>query len=219
MATATVYSATTDGQISSSDDEAGNYSIARNGTGVLTPNTLSATINPGQRLVGGAEYQVIEGFLSFDVSALAGATVTEATLSLWLVTDSSTTDFTIEARTHDWGATLTTADYVAGGNLAGKTLLASLTTVGIGTGAYVTLTNESTNLVDAITAALAGAGVVYVVLCSSRTTGNNAPTGNEFVTMSAADEAGTTQDPKLDITYTEAAGGSNHKNMTLLGVG
>lgn len=197
MPSTTIYSATSDGRILSSGEFA--YSAARNGEEGLAVDSAASSLNVGQQFVD--EFFVYEAFLNFDVSSLSGSTIDSATLSLWLVVDASTTDFTIEARARNWGDTLESGDWVAGGSLSGLTLLASISTSGIGaTGAYKPLTSEAA-LLTAIATAAAGDGILRLMLCSSRTTGNNEPTGNEFVTVSSADETGTTQDPKLDITY------------------
>lgn len=199
MASTTVFSATSDGYIRSSEQFS--YSDARNGTGVGLDAITGTTFRVGQLF--DEEYFVYEGFLNFDVSAVAGSTIDSATLSLWLVTDSSTTDFTVEARARNWGDTLTSDDFVAGGSLSGLTLLASIGSSGIGaTAAYKALTSEAA-LLTAIASAAAGDGILRLLLCSSRTTGNNSPGGLEYIICSSADHAGTTQDPKLDIDYTE----------------
>jgi len=51
-----------------------------------------------------------------------------------------------------------------------------------------------------------------MLLCSSRTTGNNAPTTTEYVNIYSADYTGTTRDPVLTVTY--AAGGSTDYTQT-----
>lgn len=202
----TLYALASDGQISSTDDGGDVYATARDGTGTLTPATGGTTANAGQRYIAGTTtYLVYEAFFNFDLLAAgisAGANVSAAVLSFWLVTDGSVTDFTAEARTQNWGDTLTTADWVPGADLAGKTLLASLTTAGLSTGAYFNLIESGTNLQTAIETALAGDGILRMVVCSSRTTGNNAPTGIELIALSSTNEAGTTQDPKLVVTWT-----------------
>lgn len=195
----TVFSGTADGYLTSSSSSS--YTDARAGTGSLSADTASTTFNVGQ-LQSGAKIVTdtcYEGFLSFDTSTITDSDlVTVVTLDVWLVTDNSTTDFTIEARERDWGASLTTGDYVAGASLSGLTLMASIATSGIGaTGAYKTLTSQAAFL----TATNLKTGTVYLLLDSSRQVGNNDPTGNEYVVLSSADNTGTTQDPKLTITH------------------
>lgn len=138
--------------------------------------------------------------MSFDTSSIGGgSTVSSVVLDLFLVIDNSTTDFTMNARDNAWGPTLTSGDYVAGASLSGSTLLASIFSSGIGaTNAYKTLTSQAAFL----TATNIKTGSVQILLCSSRQEGNNTPSGNEYLVFSAADFSGTTQDPKLTITYT-----------------
>lgn len=199
MTVTTVFSGTTDGYIDSSSSSS--YTTARNGTGTLTADTASTTFNVGQAQTGAkiVTDTCYEGFLSFDTSAITDSDVVSAiVLDVWLVTDNSATDFTLEARERDWGASLTTGDYVAGGSLSGLTLMASIATSGIGsTGAYKTLTSQAAFL----TATNLKTGTVYLILDSSREVGNNDPTGLEYVVLSSADNTGTTQDPKLTITH------------------
>lgn len=204
MTVTTVFSGTSDGFIDSSSTFA-NYALARAGTGSLAADTASTTFKVGQsRLNGSDTSNCWEGFISFDTSAITDSdTVSVVTLDLWLVTDVSTTDFTIEARERDWGATLTTADYVAGASLSGLTLMASISTSGIGaTGAYKTLTSQAAFL----TATNLKTGTVYLLVDDSLEVAGTAPSSgvNENVLFSSADNAGTTQDPKLTITHAAA---------------
>lgn len=199
MTVTTVFSGTTDGQINSSNT-GGVYATARTG-GTLTADTASTTFSVGQVFTDLKvdQYDCLEGFLSFDTSGVPdGDGVSSIVLDVWLVTDSSTTDFTLEARERDWGASLTTADWVSGASLGALTLMASISTSGIGaTGAYKTLTSQAAFL----TATNLKTGTVYLLLDSSRHVGNNAPTNPESVVLSSADNSGTTQDPKLTITH------------------
>lgn len=203
MTVTTVFSGTTDGYINS-EDNTPTYSLARAGTGSsITADTASTTFEVGQFFSAGLDvYRCYEGFLSFDTSAITDTDlVSIITLDVWLVTDSSTTDFTLEARERDWGAALTTADFVAGASLSGLTLMASISTLGIGaTGAYKTLTSQAAFL----TATNLKTGTVYLLLDSSRQVGNNTAAGSESVILSSADNTGTTQDPKLTITHTSS---------------
>src|SRR5690606_32148284 len=115
-----------------------------------------------------------------------------------LVSDLSGVDFVVEARQRDWGASLTTADWVAGASLGGLPLMASLSTNAIGAiNAYKTFTSEPAFL----TATNLKTGVVYLLLCSSRHRLGNSPSGDEYVGFSMANTTGTTQDPRLTITH------------------
>jgi hypothetical protein len=144
---------------------------------------------------------VYEGFVSFDTSSIPDTdTIDSATLSLTAATDASYTDFTIEARTKDWGASLTSVDWVAGADLSGLALLASYATASgwVGTTTYA-FTSES-----AFRSAVSKTGTTYVMVSSSRTRVGNEPSGDEYVSTYSANQSGTTYDPKLVVTHTAA---------------
>lgn len=149
-------------------------------------------------------YYCWEMFISFDTSALGNsATITAAELSLYLFTnDTGGSSFTAQARLLDWGASLTTADWVAGGSIS-QTLLGTISTSSIGTG-YFSFTENSTLFRDNIVKT----GTTRMFCVSSRHVGNNTPTGRERLQVYDSGAAGTSQDPKLTITYTLPAGPS-----------
>ena len=194
----TVFAGTADGRIDSSN---ATYSVARSGSGSLSANTTSDLI-VGQALIGGVRY-CRQGFVSFDTGSVPDTDdVSAVDLSLWLTTDTSTTDFTTEAREYDWGASVTTADFRPGADLAALTLMASIASSGIGaTGAYKAFTSETAFL----TATNLKTGTVYLNLSSSRQRLDNDPAGDEYLTWESADTAGTTNDPKLTITHAAAS--------------
>ena len=134
-----------------------------------------------------------EGFLSFDTSTVVG-TITAVTLSLYGHTDTSTTDFTVEARLHDWGPTLESSDWVAGASLGTKTLLATLSTVGFTTAGYNNFTSEA-----AFASNINQSGFTRFLLCSNRHRTLTAPSGTEHIRFWTANATGTSQDPKLVI--------------------
>lgn len=202
MPTTTVYSSTTDGQILSSN---ATYSNAREGTGTISANTTGANQNVGQRLFAGT-YTCWELFFNFDLigAGIPASTVaTSASLTFDINNDLSTTDFTLEARTKDWGASLTTADWVAGSAQSGQQLLASISTSGIAN--PFTMTNYvsgTDRLLDAVNNALAGDGILRIMLCSDRHGSGTTPSGNEYLILYTADQTGTTNDPRISVTYT-----------------
>lgn len=211
----TFYSDTADGFIQSLDTE-GTYSTARAGTS-LTVDTSSTGDFLGQRYSGGLNwYFCYEVFLKFDTSAIDdGDDVSAAVLSVYGQQDATTgNDFTIQARTKDWGASLTTEDWVAGASLGALSLLATFNTAsGFSTAAYNDLTENGTALRDAVNKT----GVTYVLLNSSRHEAGNAPTGgDEYVKIYFSNQTGTTQDPKLVVTHASA---TKPFRRALLGVG
>ena len=206
MSTLVVYSDTTDGYINSSDGTVyfgpqGSYASARTGS-AFSVDTSLGTFIVGQSYywdVNG-QYQVWESFAGFDTSSIGSGSVSAATLRLTSNSDGSTTDFTVEARLHDWGTGLTSADWVAGASLSGKTLLAHYAT----SGGFVNGTGY--DLVDdAFAANINKTGTTRLLLCSSRTTAGTAPADqvDEYIYAYSADQAGTTQDPKLTVTYAQ----------------
>ncbi|MBO3751525.1 hypothetical protein J5X84_36095 [Streptosporangiaceae bacterium NEAU-GS5] len=190
----TFFSATTDGRI---EGNSATYANAREGTGTINVTTADTSRFCGQFL--SATYSCYELFFSFDTSAITDTDiVTSVTLDLWLVTDSHATTWDLEARTFDWGASLTSADYVPGSQLGSKTLLSSRDVTGLGaTGAYKTWASSA----NFVTATNIKTGTVYVMLSSSAQRLNVAPTTTDGMTFSMADNTGTTQDPKLTVTH------------------
>jgi hypothetical protein len=183
--TYTIYGVTPDEEIYS---VSATYSSARSGTGL-------AIDPPEGHLILGQDpgFYCYEVFIGFDTSAVVG-TITSATLSLHGRTDASTTDFTVEARLHDWGATLTTADWVAGGSLGTKTLLASLSTVGFTTSGHNVFTSEA-----AFVNNINQSGVTRMLLCSSRMRVGDQPSVSERVHFYTADDADQAKRPKLVV--------------------
>lgn len=194
----TVYAGTSDGLVQSYDSA---YSTARSGTN-LTADTTSS-LSAGQSYDGLFYYYATQSFVSFDTSAITDSdTVSAIVLASYLYIDNSTTNFVTQAREHDWGASLTTADWVAGASLSSKTLMASIDSNGIGAAeAYKSFTSEAAFL----TATNLKTGTVYLLLCSAEQTNNSAPTDSEELLWYSANEAGTTKDPKLTITHAGAS--------------
>ena len=199
--TTTVYSDTADGLNQNSSTV---YLTARSGGGTFQVRTTNTQEEGGQTFAT-PNYIFQELMFGWDTSAIDDAdTVSAAVVDLWLLTDLSTTDHTQELRLHDWGATLTSADFVAGADLGSKTLLASIATSGIGaTGAYKTFTDV------AMPANVNKTGFTRVVLCTDRMRNADVPTGNERMDWSMADTSGTTNDPKLTVTHAAAAAATN----------
>jgi len=223
VSTLVVYSDTSDNTAASDSGRAspaanGNYAEARSGTNGKYTTAADAQWNiigqlyerawgdDGDPDYNPAQYdffEVNESFLGFDTSSIPdGDTVSAAVLRVTSSGDSSSTDFDIQARLRDWGTSVTTADYVAGANLSGLTLL----------GSYATSSGFTANTGydfsdTAMAANVNKTGSTRMLLCSSRTVGNNAPTGDEWVHIYAADYTGTTRDPVLTVTYAAGATG------------
>lgn len=202
----TIFGGSTFARISCAD---ATYATAQSGAGTLTAFTSGNTQALGQYLNAGT-YNCHQMFLEFDTSVIpSGATVTAATLSVYVSNDYSTTDFTIQARAYDWGASLGTGDFIAGANLTNYTLLASKSTAGgLATNAYTALTSEAAFL----SAVNKGAGATTrLFLSSNRQEGEGTqPSGLESLVLFTPAATGETYDPKLVITYTEAGNAKPH---------
>lgn len=201
MPTLTVFSDATDGMLRSND---ATYANARAGTGTLAAFTADVSNSIGQDFfVPDSNFYCRQTFYAFDTSSIGSATIDQVDFSLFAVTDSSVQDFTLEVREHDWGAALTTADFVAGASLAALTRLATFATSGWTTSAYNLFTEDGTNFRSAIDPL----GTTRVLVHSDRQRTNNAPVSGstEYVSAYTADQTGTTNDPKLVVTYTPIA--------------
>jgi len=115
-------------------------------------------------------------------------------------TDSSTTDFDMQARLDDWGTSVTTADWLS--VWTGKTLLCHKATAGISAPAAYDFVD------DALAANVSKTGTTRMILVSSRTVSATEPAGAEYVNLRSADYSGTTSDPRLTVTYTAGGGAS-----------
>lgn len=190
--TFTIYP-TVDGFITSSN---ATYSTARAGSG-LTVDTTGTTTIAGQFVFSGT-YYLRESFFSFDTSAVTG-TVSSVTLSFVPGGQSLATPITLEVRRHNWGPTLTTADWVAGADMSSKTLVASFnaTAANWSGSAYIDMTSDAAFLTN-----INQAGTTDIVVCSNRFTSGTSPTAGEYLLINSTETSGTSQDPKLVIVTT-----------------
>lgn len=177
------------------------YATARTG-GTLDATASAHTV--GQILSG--NYFCYESFIQFDTSGIPdGDTVSAVTASLYGSNDFSTTDFTakLAAAANYNGGVVVTTDWESGANLNAKTLLATWASSG-----YLADYNAFTETADFKTA-INKVGDTLLILFSDRHADGTTPTGAEYVIFFDADAAGTTTDPKLDITHAAAGGGTH----------
>jgi hypothetical protein len=195
MPTYTVYADTSDGYLGS--ESGTSYADARSAAGAVTVYEAGVTtIRVGQEL-DGSQYGVFLGYLSFDTSSIGDSEeVGTPVLSLYGDGDNSATDFTVEAFVYDWGATLGTGDW-QGTSLGGLTKVATKATSSGWGFSYNDLTAEV-----AFAANINKTGSTRLVIGSSRTRGNNSPSGAEYVNFRSSDFTGTDRDPKLVVTTT-----------------
>lgn len=205
--TVTTVFATPPGGTGSTRSGNATYAIARTG---------GTFVDQGSHLVGqllSGSYFCLESHLLFDTSGLPDTdSVSAVVLSLDGGSDSSTTDFTVRVGTSAYdGGQVTSTDWVSGASLPSP-VLATWDTSG-----YNANYNAFTETADFKTA-INLTGNTAIMLWSSLHEAGTPPTGNEFLSFQDADVAGTTADPKLDITHDAAAGGTTPFLM-LMGVG
>jgi hypothetical protein len=151
----------------------------------------------GQDLTVGY-YSIARGFIFFDTSTIpSGVTIAAASLNFYGYADWSTTDFLITIQNgqptypHDPAVA---GDYYKA-NYAGDG--GSLTTVGFTLVGYNTIPLNA----DGISWINKG-GQTKFFIRSSKDIAGTAPTGLEYVSMYLSEEAGTSKDPYLAVTYT-----------------
>jgi hypothetical protein len=196
--------------------------IDRVGTTGIDTNTVFIGQGAGVSYLGNDEdgnpiydyyWFIDESFLSFDTSSLGtGATVSSAVLRLTSTGDYSTQDFTAQARLRDWGTTLEIGDFLTPAGLSGCTLLAHYAT----SGGWTSGTGYDF-VDDAMAANVSKTGFTRMVLCSDRTASSTEPTQSENIAAYTSEVAGTTQDPKLTVTYT--GGGAAEDIQPYVGAG
>jgi hypothetical protein len=189
MATFTIYAAASDGYALTNNPS---YATALSGPPIIW-NSVDTIFFVGQRWTG-TNYQVMQGFVEWDTSPLAGATaINSVTASLSGNTDLSDTDFTAEILSYDWGGSVGSSDWRTPANLGSYPRLAYWNSAGYSAG-YNAFTSEA-----AFASAINTGGFTRVVVASDRNRTSTTPTGNERVHFHSADQAGTTDDPKLVI--------------------
>lgn len=177
------------------------YSSARSGTTLVAITSVTAKV--GQNNF----YSCWEAFFDFDTSSLgASASVSAATLSILCSEDDSQTDFTLTWAVDNWGTGLTTADWVAGANLAALTTVGTIASSALTVGIY----NDTTNV--AFPANINKTGNTRLICYSSRHSGNNTPTQNEYILFNNYNNS--QYPPRLTVTYTVGTGGSTQTSQT-----
>lgn len=174
----------------------GSYANARSGVGTYYAFTDAVVV--GQMFEG--VYYCYQGVLLFNTSVIPdGDTISAATLSLGLMADYSTADFTVEVRPFDYGAAVGAADFINGDNLSGYALLASMASSGIGSvDQYKAFASEAAFLSN-----INKSGSTKLNLSSSRQRAASTPTGNEHMYWHVWNHA--TLKPKLVVTHAATA--------------
>lgn len=200
----TVYADAGDGRVSSNN---GTYATMLAGSS-LNAATSGTIAGIGQEHVGGGTFYFgSQVFLGFDTSAIDdAATIDAATFSLYGVDKFTDKAHTLQARTYDYGASVTTADWRTGGGAGAFQALTLLATYALdATGSQWSTAgyNDFAESGSALRSAVNKTGTTYIVVCNNDFASGTAPTGNrQRVDCYMADQAGTTNDPKLVITST-----------------
>jgi hypothetical protein len=192
--TVTTVFATAPGGNSQVESFNGTYATCRTGSN-LGPS--------GPHLVGQTTgYAIDEAFVIFDTSGIPDTdTVSDVVLSLDGSIDLSTQDFTVVAASSAYdGGQAVTSDWVSGASLSALTTYATWASSG-----YSANYNAFTSAGAAFNSAINKTGNTPLMLYSDRHSAGTTPTTSERVSFDDADTAGTTSDPKLDITHSSGA--------------
>jgi len=154
------------------------WSVARAGTSVtsISAPQLASYLAPGS----GGLYNALQVGLLFDLSGIPSDVVLiGATLKLKFY-GAGAAGCTLQCRLYDWGASYNTSDFIPGANQSAYyQLLAYLSTADIVDGSYVSMTNESTNLLDLIKTQADRdylSGFLKVMIADDKQSGGSAPT-------------------------------------------
>jgi hypothetical protein len=156
---------------------------------------------------GGNIISVCQNALSFDTSSIPDtATITAATLKMWVGFDGSTLgrQLILEVYAYDYGASWDfSGDWIGGANFGGLTLLGTFT-LNTGThnaGELATFVESGSALRDAINKT----GDTRVVIIPQRFRTNNPPVDGTYESIQfkgGGFGGGTTEEPLLEVTYT-----------------
>lgn len=196
----------------------GNGSVFGSSTTYATARS-TALAGSANHLVGQSyiapDYTCAQAHVIFDTSAIPDTdTVSGVVLSMDGSTNSSTIDciLGVGVSTYNGGA-VATGDWVAGASLPAS--IATWNTSG-----YSAAYNAFTSAGAAFNSAINLTGDTALVIFAENHRDNVAPSDSETVRFTDADAAGTTSDPKLDITHAAGGGGTLRRySLSLTGVG
>ena len=178
------------------------YSAARAGASFSVEDI--EYIHSGQfKDVGGSLWRCYESPIRYDTSALGDADIVTAVSEYLYLTlnECDTVGFVDQSRSYDFGDEITSADWVAGDDLAALTLLSSFT-IETSTPTGLKEFPSSSNFVAAVNTT----GYTYTMHSSSRLEAGNTPSDDESIRWGSA-SSGSFR-PRLVITYTPATAGT-----------
>ena len=205
----TVYSTSADGYLGNTDSTS--WANAQGAAGD-TPDDVNTSASSYDFSNIAAEWttgtwSIVEQALSFDTSSIPDTdNITDVALSVFANGQNNSNGGTIEVRGHNWGPTLTGADWIdyqTAANWTGLTLLASMAdSAWSGSdGTENTYTSET-----AFNSYVNKTGVTYLGITNSRAYGADPAVEAIYHGAYYSEEAGTTNDPKLVITHEAGAG-------------
>lgn len=208
----TFYAPTDNGFI---DSSSATYATARNGSGFY----VSSTDDPTHGYTRSGDYFLDMAFVRFDTSSIGDTdSIDDVDLSLYGVTSDFMTipEITLEVRSgYTWsGSGVTSADWRTTAQFTALTRVATMAPASWTNSGYNLYTEDGTNFRSAINKT----GYTELTLCTDKHAAGTAPTDVEYATFRNATATGTTNDPKLVVTHTAAAGGVTPR-MALMGVG
>jgi hypothetical protein len=204
VTTLTVFANSNDGWIqnSSSASYAAALSSAASGGGTASSNGSFAI--GGTDFLNGVTYNIHQAFVEFDTSSItAPAVVSSTVLSTWSSFLNNNFDgATVQAYGGAWGGTVEAADYVQPGSLG--TLLASKALSGYATSAYTAMTESG----SALSSYLNKTGATELVITTDKFQNGTAPSSGSSNELQffTSENTGTSNDPKLVVTYTIPTG-------------
>ncbi len=201
MASYTIYSSTGDIAVRVSNS---NFATARAASSGTTSGTTSTYLSVGDE---GVPYNFYIGFFMFDTSVIASSeTITAATMGLSLVGDNAGTaanQYTICQSTQATWNSIVGDDFDQRGSLEMATRINRKVSTETG---YETFTFTSTGRGqiarsgETKPASASASGKSQFTLMYAKDLDNSAPATNDYNQVYLADEAGTTRDPKLEVT-------------------
>ena len=212
----TFYSSTNDGRVYRYVTDA-TWSACRDGTdgtGVTTADASERGCFSDFGVEAASKYSNIRAFFDFDTSVISTDAISAAVFSISKttadITNANTSSVEVVQTTHALPPVLASYNdltFTSGGT---KTIA----TFGAG---YNDITLDATGR-----GFINKTGTTKIGIITGRDLSNSAPTGmNDIQHFYFADQAGTTNDPKLVVTHAAAAAtsGKNFPTLTLLGVG